>query len=572
MPPTLPPPGFRHLADAVLLNRAVYGGADDMAAGFLSDYGAARDPDAVGNRAALNVYDRYGAYLAGFGFRTLSSAELGFPAASVSASELTDGLDHDFTYRGGLFRNNFQKLPAGLEVPFTGAGAVALATVKEAGGTKTLHLAFRGTDADFGLDGEAATGPGQVRYYRQLEGLIDRVYDFVAKAANGIGEVVVSGHSLGGAMADLFALYDGARFAALGNAKLSVVSLASAGVDPATLALRPDYDKSLVTVDAAGIRFRTPDWYASYDQAGDIVRNPATYDAAAHAKAEPDQAPVTGFVITLLREHLHFEGNRISVETPLIDQYKVSAPLATNFLALHYASLYELIGGALAEASDFVDDIGAYARIVALNGLNPESLKTPGTNDASGFGVPVNDRFSAAGDSRGVAVLALGGDDTVATGAGRDFLLGGTGRDDLSGAAGGDILVGGEGDDRLFGGDGIDRLFGGQGSDRLSGGAGRDWLAGGTGDDVLCGWQGQDSLAGGAGADLLSGHAGNDVLDGGAGRDTARYGGSAAGYGIERRDGLVTIADLDRSDGDDGRDTLRNIEEIRFNSGDLLIV
>ncbi len=90
------------LADVTLLNRAVYGGDDDLLPQFRDDYQPARDPDNVGTRSALNVYDRYDLYLKQFGFRTLSSAELGFTAAQVSASETSDGLYKNFTYAGDL--------------------------------------------------------------------------------------------------------------------------------------------------------------------------------------------------------------------------------------------------------------------------------------------------------------------------------------------------------------------------------------------------------------------------------------------------------------------------------------
>ena len=118
------------LDDVTLLNRAVYGGDDDMVPQFREDYQPARDPNDVGNRSALNVYDRYDLYLKQFGFTTLSAAELGFTAAQVSASETSDGLDKNFTYAGDLYRNNFQKLSDGTFVPFTDAGAVAIAAVK----------------------------------------------------------------------------------------------------------------------------------------------------------------------------------------------------------------------------------------------------------------------------------------------------------------------------------------------------------------------------------------------------------------------------------------------------------
>lgn len=73
-------------------------------------------------------------------------------------------------------------------------------------------------------------------------------------------------------------------------------------------------------------------------------------------------------------------------------------------------------------------------------------------------------------------IIALGGADTVITGAGHDSVDGGAGDDVLRGAAGNDTLVAGSGWDQLFGGSGDDvlratvsgssaRLIGGGGSD-----------------------------------------------------------------------------------------------------------
>jgi hypothetical protein len=66
-------------------------------------------------------------------------------------------------------------------------------------------LTFRGTDADFALDGEATSGFGQLRYYAQMKPLIDKVYDYIS-SNDDISKLVVSGHSLGGAVLQIFLL------------------------------------------------------------------------------------------------------------------------------------------------------------------------------------------------------------------------------------------------------------------------------------------------------------------------------------------------------------------------------
>ncbi len=57
-------------------------------------------------------------------------------------------------------------------------------------------------------------------------------------------------------------------------------------------------------------------------------------------------------------------------------------------------------------------------------------------------------------------------------------------------------------------------------NDAMIGGAGSDTLNGGDGNDFLYGGDGADTLIGGAGTDLLIGGAGDDTLNGGAGNDT----------------------------------------------------
>ncbi|MGV3548548.1 lipase family protein [Rhizobium sp.] len=489
---------FQFSADAIalldevtLLNRAIYGGDDTFRGKFLNDYDPARDPDKVGDRAALSLYDRYDLYLATFGFTTLTSGDLGFAPEQVSASEISDGLDHNFTYGGGLYRNNY--VSNGLvETPFTAAGAVALTTLKENATGNTLFLTFRGTDVDGPLaDGEAGTAAGLKRYYGQLRELIDQVYAYAGDADNNVTEIVVSGHSLGGAIADMFALYDGKRFAELDGVKLSVIALASSGIDPKLLATMPGYDPDMVEIGRGGaISLKTPDWYFQYDNAEDIVRNPSEYDRSAHGSVDPGQAFVTGIAVSTLRDHLHFEDNRLQFETPLIDQYAISRNFSTTFLANHYADLYELIGTEFSKAWPVVGDM-AFDRFIALFGTNGAVGQTQGDNNLNGWDVPVDNTVTYAGWQLDLFILGLSGRDRIRGGAGDDFISGGAGNDRLKGGRGDDHLVGDiarkMGNDRLIGGMGDDVLDADRGHDRLTGGLGADVfrILAGNGRDVI---------------------------------------------------------------------------------------
>ena len=210
------------------------------------------------------------------------------------------------------------------------------------------------------------------------------------------------------------------------------------------------------------------------------------------------------------------------------------------------------------------------------------------------------------------------GNDTLDGGDDDDTLFGGTGNDSLIGGDGDDSLVGGDGDDTLLGGDGDDTIVGGQGegNDSIDGGAGNDTatfasasqpvtinletgtangmetgddeivlgsienviggdagdlivgndssnnLDGGGGDDTISGGGGNDTLMGGDGNDVLTGGMGNDALNGGAGSDQAIYGGNALDYLIDTAAG--TTSDTNPGDGNDGSDTLTNVETAQF--------
>ena len=470
------------LDEVTLLNRTIYGGRDSLRNTFVNDYDAARDPDKVGHRGALSVYDRYDTYLSNFGFKTLTSEDLGFAADAISASETTDGLDHNYTYVGGLFRNNY--VSDGLtETPFTAAGAVALTTLKENETGNTLYLTFRGSDADGPrADGEAGTSAGLKRYYGQLRELIDQVYAYASNPDNDVTEVVVSGHSLGGAIADIFALYDGKRFAEIDGVKLSVVALGSSGIDPRLLAAMPGYDQDMVEIGRRGaITLNTPGWYFQYDQAKDIVRNPDQYDNFRHASEDPGHAFLTSIALGTLRDHLHFEDNRLTFQTPVIDQYAISRNLSSNFLANHYADFYELIGTEFSKAwpvASVTHGDMEFDRFIALFGESSALRLVRGDNNVNGWGVSEDNKVSYIGSHLDLFVLGFSGRDKIRTGEGDDFISGGIGNDKIRGGAGDDHLLGdigdNMGDDRLIGGLGDDVLDADRGNDRLSGGEGAD--------------------------------------------------------------------------------------------------
>jgi Ca2+-binding RTX toxin-like protein len=132
-----------------------------------------------------------------------------------------------------------------------------------------------------------------------------------------------------------------------------------------------------------------------------------------------------------------------------------------------------------------------------------------------------NDRIIAAADVRThMDVKGGAGDDTIATGRGRDRVDGGAGNDSIQTGAGRDDVFGNSGDDVIDAGEGNDVVYGGDGNDTLSGYEGRDYLEGGRGNDTLDGGNDQDVLSGGQGDDILRSGRGNDRVYTGAGADT----------------------------------------------------
>ena len=117
---------------------------------------------------------------------------------------------------------------------------------------------------------------------------------------------------------------------------------------------------------------------------------------------------------------------------------------------------------------------------------------------------------------------------------------------------------------RVTGGAGSQNVWGDGESQYIMLGADDDVLHGGAGNDTVGSAGGNDKVYGDEGDDLVFGGIGNDLLDGGTGRDTAEFTGNGrASYSLRVKDGNIVITDLH---GDDGIDTLANVEQLRFTS------
>ena len=238
-----------------------------------------------------------------------------------------------------------------------------------------------------------------------------------------------------------------------------------------------------------------------------------------------------------------------------------------------------------------------------------------------------------SGRTDNLSVTLGSGDDEVATGSGNDVIYSGDGNDIVDAGGGDDIIQGGGGggDDIFIGGEGADwviypsavagynlqinlstepfsltlgnseviliepqtatdasdeyswidndtlidveNVMGGEGSDVIVGSTGDNILVGNLGSDLLFGGDGDDILIGGQVTDFATlestlGFDGHDVLIGGAGFDTAMYGGSFGDYEVR----IDQYNQLTITGPGGSVDTLVGIEEMRFDSGEVIAV
>ncbi|MGY4396686.1 Ca2+-binding RTX toxin-like protein [Sphingomonas sp. UYAg733] len=215
-----------------------------------------------------------------------------------------------------------------------------------------------------------------------------------------------------------------------------------------------------------------------------------------------------------------------------------------------------------------------------------------GTADLPALGTAGNDTIAGSSDSD--LLFGQGGDDVITSGAGDwDIVDGGDGADQVNFAGSStDYKLSREQDGSLsawsgvgpgdfdslrnvetlyFAGDDVTIQvadlppLGTAGDDLIVGTDRPENLYGNGGNDVIRGLAGDDYLEGADGDDSLEGGGGSDFLYGGDGFDTAQYAGTMASYSLSTYNGYVSIVDGDPStDGDDGTDTLLQVEQAQF--------
>ncbi len=353
------------------------------------------------------------------------------------------------------------------------AQGVVLETVVN--GEKIVTLAFRGTDSndDAFLDGQTFDEEGIFAHYDAFSPLISALEKYITD--NSIDRLIVTGHSLGGTMADVFTLVDSQRFRDIPGIDLTVVSLASAGFNPDIAELFDTIDPRIADINYNFIlndevtKLYIPDFYIGISHSEDRVTYPEVDDFYDPFLVKDS------FVPNLVLEYnigFHDFGQINTIHLPRISNFDVhygGILFPKGFGAQHNKELYTNNILALYQ-SPLVHDYKNNTIIMGRGKYYDGSTTFP-INSDQGVGNTLDGTQKS------------------------DFILGLEGNDQLFGYDSNDLLDGGVGIDRLYGGAGNDTLYGGSGNDTLDGGSDRDTLIGGGENDIINGGPGLQDTA-----------------------------------------------------------------------------
>lgn len=202
-----------------------------------ASYGGSSLPDIFqgtwrGTNDRFNYDDDYRGYVA-----SLSTSEETWRLLDQTELRMTLPLSGENFTAGGLYRSGVRWFGD----PDDKNVGEALVAERIVNGERTVVIAFRGSDGSDALwEGQTFTDIGLNVYYDGMRPLINAVHSYVL--LNGVENVVVAGHSLGGTVVDLFARLDANLFS---NVELNLISLASAGLpsDLATISVDPAVDR-----------------------------------------------------------------------------------------------------------------------------------------------------------------------------------------------------------------------------------------------------------------------------------------------------------------------------------------
>jgi hypothetical protein len=460
------------------------GSATDALAGLfmaMTVYGGTNLPPAydVADGNGAQLADDYRGYLASQGWQLLDQTQL---------TTFNGGGKAGFTI-GGLYNAEVDTLTTH---SYDAQGLVAVRGDR-------LVLAFRGTDpADPAvLSGQTFLSEALSANYSAFRPLRSAVLDYL-RAHPEIHHVDVAGHSLGGALADIFAMKDAGSFrAVLPAGGLVIEAVASSGLPPDLPQYMSGLDPAVATIELRtvvtllGIKIKLP-FITALTSPSDYIAFANNQDRVRWARDFGNDQTTLGLIPILpLKNNMHMGGDivfqnpnmrnsEVAYENPLTHPLDFRGFGAQHNSCLYWADLEGLVRDALFpryNGQSLIFGIADYRASHDWKG-NPISLFYGYTH----LNIAHNDWDLSVHNLLGTA--------------GADYMLGLTGNDVLKSALGADLLSGGDGDDVLQGGSGPDVLSGGNGDDRLTGGPGADRLTGGPGADTFVYNAATDSLPG----------------------------------------------------------------------------
>ena len=268
-----------------------------------------------------------------------------------------------------------------------GPAAALVATKGDA-----IAIAFRGTDGSK-LQDLFAGGFDQTSYFQQYSDFLESV-ELLAQQG-GYTHLYVTGHSLGGIMAQWFAVEYGAAFQSLGL-DVSIATFGDPGVLPG--------------------QFPTPQDQASADLLAGIVNFGHTEDNV--------------FTLVSLERGLTRNGTDILVDLPGISNG------VADYWHEHNPALYQQTVSLLDQSGWLSNVLSAQqAPYVVIDVSGSIGALTSGSSDLG----PTDPGMLFTPQ----VILGLAGDDTLHGGYANDILDGGSGNDSLSGNGGNDLMKGG---------------------------------------------------------------------------------------------------------------------------------
>jgi Ca2+-binding RTX toxin-like protein len=484
---------------------------------------------------------------------------------------------------------------------------------------KTLALAFRGTDEGFGpefpgyvdLSGTFDQDFGPL--LANLQSFVNSLQSYIAQ--NGITQVIVTGHSLGSSMVQVFlarGLVSGVTVEGFG--------IASPGAEGPTVAGAAAQMINFIHIDdiIRGVPLKVlagPTVYLNSVLAHQdlIHHNQHTYaddmDALVKLAADSGSPFYNTLLATDIRNGEVWHGDPTGafqhsmqiapgtdawdvIDAKSGDDFDLGGPGNDLILlapgSVHASGARTIDGGPGRDHIVVSDDSSMTFKWTPIDGGYDFTYRTALTGDVeiahlyrveqlvftSGRSSPV---VNLDGSAASVQRPAPGAS-TLVINSSFDYAVSGNGNITTIGTTADDIIFAGHGQQTVTAGDGNDVIVASNGA-AAAGSSGvpdnmdsePDFSAAalssdalvvdaGNGDDIIISGLGNDLLSGGAGNDRLTGGGGNDRLDSGPGADTAVYNAAAAAFALLAYNGAVAVL----THGADGDDRLQGIENIQF--------